>query len=399
MMGRTISVCLVVALMALADCKRGGTSGSHSGSGPGITEIRGMLQEGAGREVVLEEMAAREYIPIDTVTCREDGSFQISFEPEVTAFYVLRIGPGGYITLLIEPGEKLTLKGNYGQPDCYLVEGSAGSELLMDLAGEHKQALEALARIARRNMELHSSPGYAQLKPGLDRQFDSITLAFHDYSLGFIERNQESLAILIALYNLYGQGLPVFHPEKDFQVYKFVDSALSARYSGFEAVELLHAQMLEAEVSAMKPQQLPGIKIGEIAPDFVSSRPDGQRMALSDLKGNYVLLAFWAGWSSVSREENGVLRQAWKKYRAMPFRILQVSFDGERSIWLKAIEEEGPEWDHVSDLRRWESPVADLYRVERIPSNYLIDPGGRVIGADLFGDTLIKHLDILFSHD
>ncbi len=349
--------------------------------------------------MILEEMAAREFIPIDSVTCREDGTFQISFEPGETAFYVLRTGPAGYITLLIEPGEKVTLKGDYGQPDRCLVEGSSGSELLMDLAGEHKKALEALALIARRNMELRSSPGYAQLKPDLDRQFDSITLAFHDFSLGFIERNQESLAILIALYNLYGQGLPVFHPEKDLQVYRFVDSVLSGRYSGFEAVELLHAQLLEAEASFTRPQQLPGLTIGEIAPDFVSSRPDGQRMALSDLKGNYVLLAFWAGWSKVSREENGALREAWEKHRVKPFRILQVSFDGERRVWLKAIEEEGPEWDHVSDLMRWESPVADLYLVERIPSNYLIDPGGRIIGADLFGDTLIKRLDILFSHD
>jgi peroxiredoxin len=389
-------VFLVCVYLVIPACKQGKPGEPARERAGLVTEIRGTLENGSGQKVVLDEMAAREFIPIDTVTCDDNGVFHIRFEPEQLAFYGLRTGPSGYTTLLIEPGEKIEFRGSYGRDDPYSVEGSEGSELLNVLSAEHRNTLDALGKITRRNMELQSSPDYSALKPELDRQFDSITTAFRAYSLDFITSHRESPAILIALYNLYGQGLPVFHPGKDLDVYKYVDSVLTARYGDLEAVELLHAQIIEAETSGGYGM-LTGPGIGEIAPDFVSSRPDGTQMALSDLKGNYVLLSFWAGWSKLSREENIYLKEAWTKYRNQPFRILQVSFDNNKDVWLGAIEEERLDWDHISDLKRWETLVADLYHVERIPSNYLIDPEGRIVAVDLFGQELIENLEVLFS--
>ena len=135
---------------------------------------------------------------------------------------------------------------------------------------------------------------------------------------------------------------------------------------------------------------------GEIAPDFVSSQPDGEELALYDLKGNYVLLSFWAGWSRLSREENVTLREAYEKYQHQPFRILQVSLDEEKNSWTEAILEDELIWDHVSDLMRWESGVVDLYRIEKIPSTLLIDPSGRIIETDLFGNRLLETLEAIF---
>ncbi len=236
-------------------------------------------------------------------------------------------------------------------------------------------------------------------KHALDLQFDSVTNAFQDFSLEFIHNNQESLAILIALYNLYGKGLPVFHPDEDLDVYRFVDSFLSQKYNGFDAVDLLHAQVLEAEAAKNNPSQNPGPAVGEIAPDFVSSTPDGSKMALSELRGNYVLLSFWAGWSKLSREENAILRNAWATFGHMPFRILQVSFDGDEEVWLNAVEQDTLDWYHLSELRRWETVVADLYHIEKIPANYLIDPAGNIVGVDLFGTELMDELERIFSKD
>ena len=149
---------------------------------PGVTVIEGVFQEGSGREVILEEMAAREYIPLDTVTCDEHGTFLIGFNPERTAFYVLRAGRPGYITLLVEPGEQLHFEGTYGNTRNYRVEGSPGSALLMELGMEHARTLDTLARITRKNMELRGDPRYADIKSRLDRQFDSVTGSFRDYS-------------------------------------------------------------------------------------------------------------------------------------------------------------------------------------------------------------------------
>ena len=360
-------------------------------------QIEGTLEGGAGSEVLLEEMGARAFIPIDTVVCDGSGFFEFNFSADQVAFYVLRYGTRNRATLLIEPGEELLFSGSIKDESVYSVKGSRDSELLKKLSDAHQKALRELAVISRSNMEIMGDPAYASEKMELDRKFDSVTSEFRDYSLSFIHTNPESLAILVALYNLYGQGLPVFHPEEDLEVYRYVDSALSAHYSGFEAVDLLHAQLSEATFLQEQSAHFQSIRPGEIAPDFVSSRPDGSELALSDLRGNYVLISFWAGWSQLSREENGILNQAVSTFREYPFKLLQVSLDDSREVWINAIQEDRlGDWYHVSDLNRWETPAADLYYLEKIPSNVLVDPGGRIVATDLFGKRIIDKLDLIF---
>ena len=391
-------VIFLLPLMFALSCTRKEAPGNKLDLSGLATEIRGSLNEGAGASVLLEEMGAREYIPVDTVECDASGSFSMEFFPEQVAFYVLRYGQSGYSTLLIEPGESLVFSGNISDPGSYGVSGSPGSELLRDLAKEHKHTLESLGEIGRLNREHLYSPDYAEKKQQFDQQFDSISSGFRDYSLSFIHDNPGSPAILIALYNLYGQGLPVFNPQTDLEVYQFVDSALMTSHSNLEAVSLLHAQVNEAKQIMNSAPAIRGIQKGEIAPDFVSSRPDGSELALSDLKGNYVLLGFWAGWSGLSREENATLKKAAELYGGKNFRILQVSLDDDRDTWTGSITEDGLEWEHVSELMRWDSPVAAIYQVEKIPYNVIIDPNGRVVAADLYGENLLNTLDNLLNN-
>lgn len=386
----------IVLLLFSGGCGNNSTTVSDINTEKTV-RITGVLEGGETQIVILEEMGAREFIPLDTVICDDSGVFEITISSDEVAFYVLRYGPAGYITLLMEPGETIEFSGSYNNNVSYQIKGSKGSELLLKLSLEHRKILDALGEITRKNMELLSSPDYSTLKPLFDRQFDSITTGFYEYSSQFIHENAGSLAILVALYNLYGQGLPVFYPEKDLHVYQFVDSALMSQYNGFEAVDLLNAQVKEAEHNLSGEVQARELQKGEIAPDFVSSRIDGSQLALSDLRGDYVLLSFWAGWSRLSRDENPTLKRAEEMYGEQHFRILQVSFDDNLEIWTGAIREDGLDWDHVSELTRWETPVADLYQVEKIPCNLLLDPSGRIVDTDLFGDKLLEKLKIIFS--
>ena len=382
---------LVFAALNLLACKRNTSMETKGNLTGALTEINGSIRAGEAEPILLEEMGAREYIPIDTSVCDTSGAFHIDFLADKIAFYVLRYGQSGYTTLLIEPGEKLLFSGDLNAPSSYTVSGSPGSELLRDLAIVHKKTLDALGEIGRLSRENISSPEYAKLKMEWDNQFDSIAADFREYSLEFIHKHAHSPAILISLYNLYGQGLPVFSPQTDLEVYQFVDSVLMKSYGDLEAVQLLHAQVTEAKQILGNDLSVPGLQKGQIAPDFVSSRPDGSDLALSDLKGNYVLLGFWAGWSSLSREENATLKQAMERYTEKNFKILQVSVDDNRETWIGAIEEDGLAWEHVSDLKRWETPVVNIYQVEKIPYSLIIDPSGKVVGTNLYGEEFIKH--------
>ncbi len=389
---------LIFLTLSASGCKQKKVDGFSGGEAENATEIRGIFQNGAGERVLLEEMGAREYIPVDTVVCSDSGDFAISFSQEQIAFYVLRYGPTGYITLLLEPGESVDFHGELDDKDTYSIKGSPGSALLQTLATEHKKSLEALGEIARMNREFVSTPDYTELKQKLDLQFDSITSAFQDYSISFIHKHESSPAILIALYNLYGQGIPVFHPSTDFPVYRFVDSLMMANHGEMEAVRMLHAQVAEAKALMESDQGSSWLNLGEIAPDFVSSRPDGSALALSSLRGNYVLLGFWASWSNLSKEENATLLKAYERYGNRNFRILQVSVDDSKEAWTGAIEEDGLIWDHVSDLKRWETPLVDLYGVEKIPFTVLIDPSGKIVETELYGEQLLNKLDQILNN-
>ena len=393
MIKQCVYIFMALLLLTASACRQRSSGDKQEKTGVPDIEIQGRLHAGSGERVLLEEMGAREYIPVDTVHCDSSGNFNISFAQDQLAFYVLRYGPSGYVTLLLEPGEKVEFTARLDEKNSYSISGSPGSELLQELASEHLRALEALGEIARKNREHVNDPDYAELSLQLDIQFDSITTAFQEYSINFIQKNKNSPAILIALYNLYGQGIPVFHPRTDFPIYRLVDSLMMTAYPELEAVQLLHAQVTEAEMLMDSEMQSSHLKKGEIAPDFVSSRPDGSEMALISLRGNYVLLDFWASWSKLSREENTTLVKAWERFGKTSFRILQVSVDDDREAWTDAMDKDGLEWDHVSDLLRWKSPVVDLYGVERIPFNVLIDPDGRIVDSDLHGEQLLEKLE------
>ena len=358
--------------------------------------LEGCLENGTRRELILEQMEARELIPIDTVTCDQEGKFQFSFHMEEPGFYILRTGNSGYITLFLQPGEQLKLQGLYGDTDHYSITGSPGSEQLMLLGKEHKKAIDILAGLTKKNMELQHEKEFSRLKAEFDRQFDSVTSAFRGYSLDFIDQNQESPIILIALYNLYGHGLPVFDPVQDLHVYRFVDSVLWSRYPDVESVKLLHSQL--AQIKKVSPIERKGPGKGEIAPDFVSSDPDGKKRALSDYRGSYLVLGFWASWSHPSRIQNSYLVKAHAKYSGVPVKFLQVSLDEREEDWKAAIKEDGLDWDHLSDLNRWESPLVRLYRLERIPYLMLIDPSGRIVATDLQGEDLDWKLETLIKN-
>ncbi len=122
------------------------------------------------------------------------------------------------------------------------------------------------------------------------------------------------------------------------------------------------------------------LKPGASAPDFTIGTPDGKSVRLSDFKGKYVVLDFWATWCPDCRADVPRLKEIHKAYASDSVAFLSVSFDTDKDKWTSYIRDNEMDWAHGSELKKWkETTVSSLYRVKWILSIYLIGPDGKVI--------------------
>lgn len=390
----TIDPKLLIPLLILLapGCNFSKEPGKHHETNENIV-IGGTLENGADQLVTLDRMGAAAFVPVESVRCDAGGQFSFTFTGKGTDFYALSYTEHGYVTVIASPGDSITITGNTENLYPYQISGSEHSELVRELAVAHRATLDQLQTIGERSAQLSGNADFVRKKQALNREFDSITNAFTAYSRTFILNHPGSPAILIALYNQFGPELPVFDPLDDLNIYQFVDSALYAKYPANEAVRALHSELEAALQQLRNRQPEKKLEAGEKAPDFVMTAANNTLVALSELRGNYILLHFWASWSKPSVEQNSNLLQCHEQYKDKNFVILQVSVDHDRRQWISAIDTSKTNWYHVSDLQRWESPVIDLYRVDRIPANFLIDPGGTIIEKDIFDGDLLSALN------
>lgn len=131
---------------------------------------------------------------------------------------------------------------------------------------------------------------------------------------------------------------------------------------------------------------------GTMLADFSQPDTTGSPVSLSSLRGNYVLVDFWASWCGPCRQENPNLVAAYNKYKSKNFTVLGVSLDKAKPAWIEAIMMDGLTWTHVSDLQGWQNSVAQQFQIFSIPQNFLIDPQGKIVGKNLRGAALERKL-------
>jgi thiol-disulfide isomerase/thioredoxin len=156
---------------------------------------------------------------------------------------------------------------------------------------------------------------------------------------------------------------------------------------------LLATAALVLATTAIMAQNI-GLNVGQTAPELKFKDPGGKEIALSSLRGKVVLIDFWASWCGPCRMENPNVVSAYQKFKSAKFKaakgfeIYGVSLDKNADAWKAAIAKDGLNWPNVSDLGGWSSAPAQVYGVNSIPANFLLDANGVIVAKNLRGANL-----------
>ena len=231
---------------------------------------------------------------------------------------------------------------------------------------------------------------------------NNILAKYQEYLKKFINQNQQSPSIIMVLGEI--QNPVEFMDElllikeviiNQFENQKYLTDINNAIENANQQKKFL-AQQEDRAIQEFDQRKKLGLEIGARAPEIALSDVNGKIIKLSSLKGNVVLIDFWASWCRPCRAENPNVVKLYNKYKNKDFTIYSISLDQDRKKWIDAINQDQLSWpNHVSELTGWKSTPGIQYGVSSIPKTFLIDKDGIIIGYDLRGSNLEKKLSEL----
>ena len=358
-------------------------------------------------KLTLQHLTTQGAKPLDTVSS-ENGQFGFEVGTDSMDFYIVQT-PGEYrIPLFLKKGEQISIDIE-GQGDSltYSIEGSPESSKINTINSITKEAREGIDSLRQVNEQARNTPNYPQVRAGLDSAFESIVSDASAKLKELIEEDPGSMANLFVFSQQIGR-FRLINQMDDFDYYKMVDSALTANYPNSQHTANFSKQVENISKQIERTKELEKVKEkvseGAQVPEISMSGPDGETHSLSDLRGNIVLVDFWAAWCRPCRAANPELVRLYNKYNDKGFEIFSVSLDGTsrqqqpKKAWIQAIEQDGLVWDHhVSELRGWRSSVVQQFGFQGIPYTVLVDRDGKIIATNLRPNGLEKKLEELLG--
>ncbi|HEX6914731.1 MAG TPA: TlpA disulfide reductase family protein [Chitinophagaceae bacterium] len=348
----------------------------------GAFVIAGKVMNTTEQKVYLEEIPFTGEAPVvlDSTTLKKSGTFELRGMAGEEGLYRL-VFENEQPVLFINDDHNIRLRLDANNYRGYTIEGSVASAQLHELLNKMQTIDSSFYALTRQRDTLASD----SMMTLLNAEAQHLVERRRDLLNTFIRKTNSPAAICYAV----GQYDPMTPAS---QLKQLLDAAAARfpEHSGIARFRSIIAMQVQPEAPAYPLLDQP-------APDLRLPTPTGDTFALSELRGKYVLVDFWASWCAPCRKENPNVVAAYQKFKGRNFDILGVSLDQDKENWVQAISQDNLGWHHISDLQYWNSVAVKLYRFEGIPFNVLVDPQGKIIAADLKGAALEQKLSELLK--
>lgn len=287
--------------------------------------------------------------------------------------------PRDYLTVFVDNGNiTITTVDSFSNS---VVKGSKTHDEYKKVLALTKPYTDKMNDLNKQYGDAYRAKDEATMK-ALEPKFDEIDKDIRKINGDYVKNNPNSPYAIFALTAYAGY---IVDADETEPLFKVLPAAVRASPTG---------KQLGDKIEIAKKT-----RIGVEAMDFTQNDTAGIPVKLSSLRGQYLLIDFWASWCGPCRKENPNLVAAFQKYKDKGFHVLGVSLDrpGQKDKWMKAIYDDKLTWTQVSDLKFWDNDVAKQYGIQSIPQNLLLDPTGKIIAKNLRGEALQARLAEIFK--